>query len=219
LTDETASNADTEKELERRLDAMRTQVSSLEQQIEFLTRDYRRVAGKVSREARPEVDAIKELRSEAEHLVGLLRGGSLFGRYAADAGVHAKTANAWRAIAVGVLVLAIAFQVVLPLLVDDVGWQETVGPAVPLLLLFTYASIESFNHRRKELDRRRTYLRIAAIESYLGPDHERSEDDKQLMRLFIEKHFIDPELDPTETKYVVARGSGPAAPQIGGNEK
>jgi hypothetical protein len=155
-----------------------------------------------------DVSAISDLKSKAEKLVDLIQGGSLFGRYAHDAESQAIAANRWRRFAVLVLLAAVALELFLVTGPISLEGLRLLAPLAPLLLLFTYASIESHNHRRGELNRRRIYLRMAAIESYIERDAEgiTSAELEGILREFIEQHFIAPDLDPNDVRSVDSKG-------------
>lgn len=93
------------------------------------------------------------------------------------------------------LLVATAIELVLAIQYPTLPAVQLLAPALPLVLLFTYASFESSNHRSREQDRRRIYLRMAAIETYTQrsniTDAERLALDG-LFTKFIERHFIEP---------------------------
>lgn len=179
---------------------------NLRDQVDMLAALYRRAGAEVRTRAASDVRRIEDSRIEAERIVQSLRGSSLFGRYAADARTHQNAANRWRASAVCVLIFTTSLEIFLavgPLAIA--GWPLA-APVFPMLLLFAYASAESRNHRRVELNRRRIYLRMAAIESYTQstPGGVVLGDLGDIMHRFIEKHFIEPDLDATDVESVVA---------------
>lgn len=110
------------------------------------------------------------------------------------------------------LLVATAIELVLAIQYPTLPAVQLLAPALPLVLLFTYASFESSNHRSREQDRRRIYLRMAAIETYTQrsniTDAERLALDG-LFTKFIERHFIEPDLDSNDMTFVGARGVGP----------
>jgi hypothetical protein len=194
-----------ERDVTVMLTDVRAQITEMRGDLSDLELSYRLAGGDLKNLATRDAEDIERLRDEAQRLVVLLRGGALFGRYAADADRHRRTANLWRWGAVAVLLTATALLVGLPLLISDISWAQTFASVAPLVLLFTYASSESSNHRQRELDRRRIYLRMAAIESYIDG---RRDEAKALLDLFIRKHFIEPDLDANELTVVGARGAG-----------
>jgi hypothetical protein len=191
---------------------LRQQYADLALSIDSLKVDYRRAGGEVRRKAEEDIRIIADLRQEAETLVDLIQGGSLFGRYFADAEAHKKSANRWRGAAIGTLLVAVGLEVFLALVwPKPIGVAALVAPVLPLVLLFTYLSVESRNHRRAEFSRRRIFLRMNAIETYTkGNDDEVGRDDlRRILHTFIERHFIEPELDPSHVDSVVALGAWP----------
>jgi hypothetical protein len=212
-TDVATMRAEAHTEIAAATAAAGRQISDLERGLIDLDFRYREAGENVVARTHVDADRIEELRAEAERVVALLQGGSLFGRYAADADRHRRTANAWRWFSVAVLVVATALAIALPLLVDELSWEAVLAPILPLVLLFTYASIESFNHRQREFDRRRIYLRMAALESYTG--EKPTAKSRQILEDFIRKHFIEQDLDDNQLNYVGARGWGPFVALIG----
>ncbi|MGC4866452.1 hypothetical protein ACLQ3B_13585 [Micromonospora sp. DT53] len=201
------------------------EVAELRVQLEALKNEYELAGASVRTDADADVEFIRELREEAESVLKLVRGATLFGRYADDAELHRRQANRWRNYAVVVLLAAVGLGFYLAVLHPEIALLTAAAPLLPLALLFTYASIESHNHRRTEFDRRRIYLRMAAIEAYTTTDisNDVRNDLGGLLNKFIEKHFIEPELDPNDLSSVstgwlapwrarvdVRRGSGQA---------
>ncbi|MDW5323188.1 hypothetical protein [Plantactinospora sp. KLBMP9567] len=186
--------------------AMKVEVAELREWLTNLRHEYVLAGASVRDGADADVELIRQLRQEAESLVKLVRSATLFGRYADDADHHRRQANRWRRFAVAILVMAVGLAVYFVVALPDLAWYQVAVPMLPLALLFTYASIESHNHRRAELDRKRIYLRMAAIESYTTTDiSDQARDDLGgLLYKFIEKHFIEPQLDPNELSSVSA---------------
>jgi hypothetical protein len=196
---------------------LRAGVDQLRKQLRGLEDAYRDAGGDLKNRAAADTEYIHQLKDEAERLITLLRGGSLFGRYEKDAERHRRVADRWRFFAVSILLASAALAVGLASFVPSLGWVQIAAPITPLLLLFTYASMESSNHRWREFDRRRIYLRMAAIESYIRPgrDGEENQRSEKLLDDFIRRHFLAPDLDPNDTNYVLARGMGPFRARIG----
>jgi hypothetical protein len=87
--------------------------------------------------------------------------------------------------------------------------------------LFFYASFESQNHRRREADRQRISLRIAAIESYIEQRRSMQDPDvaSKLLDEFIREHFILPSLDSNDMTYIGPRRGLFSALQRGGSKE
>jgi hypothetical protein len=199
------------------LQDVRNRIGDLATKLSGLESAYRDAGEDLKNRAATDAEYISQLKDEADRLIILLRGGSLFGRYAEDAELHRRTANRWRFFAVVVLLGSAALQVVLAIRVPSLGWIQTIA-ILPLVLLFTYTSLESHNHRRREFDRRRIYLRMAAIESYIRPAGDgqtNRQESKKILDEFIRRHFIEPDLDANDMNYVVARGAGPLTARLG----
>jgi hypothetical protein len=189
-------------------------IQDFRSELELLRDEYRREVIDFTSSSAEDLNSIHELRLQAEQLVDLLQGGTLFGRYARDAKAHKHSANRWRGFAVAILLATVALETGLALTASSVsiGPVQLAAPAVPLLLLFAYASVESNNHRRSELDRRRIYLRMAAIESYTqrrDADGVSAEEMEGVLKRFIEQHFIAPDLDPNDVTGFGLKGIGP----------
>lgn len=177
---------------------MSLQLRTLDSQLQELKVLYQRAGGTVRVRARSDINEIESLRREAESIVTSLRESSLFGRYAQDAESQGRIADRWRRTAVAFLAGAVILELYLVIGPPNLSGPVLAAPALPALLLFGYASVESRNHRRAEVNRRRIYLRMAAIESYI----ERAGADgdvrfEKLLHDFINMHFIKPNLDPT----------------------
>jgi len=192
------------------LESLNAELAGLKRQIDGLRDEYESAGAYVRDRATSDVEFIHELRDEANNLLQLVRGRTLFGRYADDAAMHRRQANRWRRHSVVILVAAVGLETGLVLTQTAPTWITLVLPALPLALLFTYTSVESQNHRRAEFDRQRIFLRMAAIESYTTTDISSRARKKLggLLNKFIERHFIEPELDSNDLSAVVAGGMG-----------
>ena len=196
---------------------LRDRIDQLGKQLRGLENEYRDAGGRLKNRAADDTEYIHQLKDEAERLITLLRGGSLFGRYEKDAERHRRIADRWRLFAVLILLASAALAAGLAIVVPSLGWVQAAALVAPMVLLFTYASMESSNHRWREFDRRRIYLRMAAIESYIRPGRDGHENQRseKLLDDFIRRHFLDPHLDPNDTNYVSARGMGPFGARLG----
>jgi hypothetical protein len=185
-------------------------LETLRRQLDDLREEYGAAGAYVRERTTADVEFIHELREEADNLLQLVRGRTLFGRYADDAAMHRKQANRWRRYSVFVLVAAVCLESWLVASERSPSLLTLTLPALPLALLFTYTSVESQNHRRAEFDRQRIFLRMAAIESYTMTDISSRARKKLggLLNKFIERHFIEPELDSNDLNAVLAGGLG-----------
>jgi hypothetical protein len=182
-------------------------VSDLRSQIAATKNRHRQDSYQLKTSAVRDGEHIAQVKAEADRLIGNIRGSSLFGRYAADAERHRRAADRWRWAAISVLLVSAGVGIALAKLVPDVGWEKTLAPLLPLGLLFTYCSVESSNHRVKEHERRRVYLHMAAIESYVTPDSGgRRAGADELLDAFIRRNFIDRTLE--DHNYVTSWGWG-----------
>ncbi|WP_157623015.1 hypothetical protein [Terrabacter sp. Root181] len=195
----------------RELEEFDARIADLDRQLDRLQARYESAGAEVGSLAQNDVAIIASARVEAERLLSVIRGTSLFGRYSADADEQRRMANRWRAFATAVIgILGITYIYLIAVnRVADLPSGSLMAASIPALALFFYFSLESFNHRRREADRRRIALRMAAVEAYmeqrLGDPSTRAQA-MSLMDEFIRQHFIKPELDPNEISYL---GPGP----------
>lgn len=191
------------------LSTLRKHVADMQSTIAALQIEYRRAESHLPTQVADDVRRIKEARVEVDRITTILQGTELFGRYAQDADHHLGIANRWRRGAVGILALAPALELFLALVTDLAAWAVT-ATMVPVLLLFLYASVESHNHRRREFDRRRIALRVFAVEAFRQQrrDSGNARDRKaaeELLDQFIERHFINPDLDSNAMAHLAPR--------------
>lgn len=191
------------------IDRLEAEISDLRDSINDLVIDYQRAGGRLRTIVDEDVLSIASAKEEAEGLLTVIRGGALFGRYQSDADEHMRQADRWRRAAAAVLIL-------MPIGLLAVVRLTSITDTQLLLLtttsiaIFLYFSIESHNHRRREFDRRRISLRMAAIESFLTQrlaDEATREQAQSVMDEFIKKHFIEPDLDDNTMAYLAPRNS------------
>ena len=96
-----------------RLYRQEKQLERFRAEFEALRDQYRREVASIKASSAADINAIQELRRQAEQLVQLLQGGALFGRYAKDASDQRLLANHWRRVAVMVLLGTVALEVIL----------------------------------------------------------------------------------------------------------
>lgn len=197
-----------DNESDDRYSSMLIRIDELRKKVEGLEAEYETAAGDVHNRAADDLNFLHQARQEAERLLTVIRGSSLFGRYHSDADEHARSADRWRYASVGALILWMLAMAAL-LKFYSVSSLETGVIAIPFLVLFFYCSLESNAHRRREANRRRIALRMAAVEAYmaqrLGAADTRA-DAIKVMDDFVRQHFIRPELDETDVPYL---GPGP----------
>lgn len=190
------------------LTAIGLRVDDLRKKVDGLEAEYETASGDVHSRAASDLNYLHQARQEAERLLTVIRGGSLFGRYHADADEHARAADRWRRLSLLVLLLWVASTGYL-LYLQVISTAVAGLLIVPFLTLFFYCSLESNGHRRREANRRRIALRMAAVEAYMAQrlsDASTQVDAMKVMDEFIRQHFILPELDQTDVPYL---GPGP----------
>lgn len=162
---------------------------------------YTLAGGEVRDLAQKDLQSISLARNEAERIMGLLRGSDLAARYVRDAHHHRRAANGWRLFAIAELLIAGA-AVTICSKVLELTPVALSSLTCLLLVLFGYSAIESSNHRRREFDRSRIALRVSALEGYTESNRSAegkvSQEAEAMMARFVEKHFIDPALDPND---------------------
>jgi len=208
------------------VDRLRTQIAQLHEELSALVQShgtvkkrleelnkvaasldlaYREAGHDLSKNVIDDLAFIRGARREAAKITTILRGTELFGRYAQDADHHYRVANRWRLGAV-IVALAYPFMALFLIKVLDLNATGVASVMASALLLFFYASVESFNHRRREFDRRRIALRVSAIEAFTksrreGGDSSSRKTAEALLDEFVRKHFIQPELDSNDMTY------------------
>ena len=185
---------------------MHDRLSGLEDQYRDLQLRYRHAGGYLKSEVHADIEYIQSVRAEAEQILDILQGGTLFGRYSLDADENQRAANRWRRISVTSLIASAAAVASLSIL-TEISVTALSLCLVPAVGLFFFTSLESQNHRRREFDRRRIALRMAAIESYLQQRRSSESDDRDWSVLddFIREHFIEPALDSNDVSYLGPR--------------
>lgn len=191
------------------VDRLEAEIADLKDSIGDLTVLYQRAGGRLRTIVEDDVLAIGSAKEESERLLTVIRGGALFGRYQSDADHHMRQANRWRIAATMVLML-VPIGLLAAIKFLSVSDTQLLVIATTAVAIFLYFSIESHNHRRREFDRRRISLRMAAIESFLTQrlaDETTRVQAQGVMDEFIKKHFIEPELDDNSLAYLSPRNS------------
>ena len=189
--------------------SLRSRVDELGRNVENLEYMYREAGTNLRLVVADDVEHIKNAKIEVSKIAEVLRGVELFGRYAHDADNHAAIANRWRRAAVGVLVISPAVVVATSAIFKQPA--SVIALALgPILALFIYCSVESYNHRRREFDRRRIALRVSAIESFTKARRDGAEEKsrrvaEELLDDFVRMHFIEPSLDSNDMDYIAPR--------------
>ncbi|MGE5828588.1 MAG: hypothetical protein ACM30G_09540 [Micromonosporaceae bacterium] len=211
MTEEVRPEEQKPHELAATLKTLDQQVKEVHGQVDSLKLAYRQAGNNLVATVADDVAMIQEARAEVRRITTILQGTELFGRYAQDADHHRRIADKWRLGAVAILLLA-PIVVVYLATVAELGNAALATAMLPILALFVYASVESYNHRRREFDRRRISLRVSAIEAFTkrrreGADAAERLAAELLLNEFIRLHFIRPDLDSNDMSYMGPRFS------------
>jgi hypothetical protein len=161
-------------------DAEQSRAQAAQEAASALSEEHRVLREKLTSDAAEVLGAMSQQRERAEKLVDVIGAIGFSGGFGTYARQQQQSADIWRRVSVGSLIVLIA--VVAWYVWNHVGvaltWEalaERLIFVVPLAALATYAGAQSSRHRSVEQFARKVELELAALDPYLTllPDPER----------------------------------------------